>query len=199
MYFWSTNNSQEDGFTLLEVLVVMGSTILITTFLISSFARSRIDLTRAANTIAGDIRQAEEKAVSSAKYSGTLRCGYGINIQSANSYRMYTTPTAGATCSTQDRDYGGAGDSIVATYQLSDSKLVIAMPVPDIFFEPPDPRTYVCNSNPCGAADAGLGILPARITISAPGTNCVTNPNQCRSVCVYTSGKIETVSGQTCP
>lgn len=68
----------------------------------------------------------------------------------------------------------------------------------DIFFEPPEPKVFVCRpTNSCVSSDAALTVNPAILTIGRIGQTCAQSP--CKSICVYTSGRIEVAAGATCP
>lgn len=173
------------GFTLVEVLVVAAITGVITTFMLVNFQRSRLDLTLAANELVGSLRSAQTRALASARHdTGTglkIRCGYGIRYINTTSYAMYAGPDAASIdCSTLNKNFDGA-DSIIKTYVFTDVKVEFKSPFNDIFFEPPDPKTYLNN-------DSTLGLPPQAITLGKIGGTC---PNDCKTINVYTSGKIQ--------
>ena len=173
------------GFTLVEVLVVAAITGFITTFMLANFQRSRIDLTLAANEFVENLRSAQTRALASARYdTGTglrVRCGYGIHYISPGSYAMYTGPDASSVdCLTLNRNLDGA-DSTVLTKVFTDARVEFKSSFNDIFFEPPDPKTYINN-------ESTIGLPPQAITIGKIGGVC---PNDCKTINVYTSGKIQ--------
>lgn len=177
--------SDTRGFTLVEVAVVAVITGIITSFMLLNFQRSRIDLTLFSNEFVGSLRSAQNRALASARYdSGTgpkTRCGYGIRYVSPTSYSMYVGPDSSSVdCSTLNKNYDGA-DTIITTTVFTDARVEFKSPFNDIFYEPPDPKTYINN-------DSSLALPPQAITIGKIGGTC---PNDCKTTNVYTSGKIE--------
>jgi len=173
------------GFTLVEVLVVAAITGFISVFMLINFQRSRIDLTLTTNEMIGSLRVVQNKASASARYdSGAgqkIRCGYGIHYISPSSYALYTGPDASLVdCSTLNRNYDGA-DTIISTKVFTESRVEFKSSFNDIFFEPPDPKTYLNNNS-------SLALPPQAITIGKIGGVC---PADCKTIYVYTSGKIE--------
>ena len=176
---------RNNGFTLIEVLVVAAITGFVATFMLINFQKSRIDMTLTANEFVTGLRSAQSKAFASARYdTGTglkTRCGYGVHYISPTSYAMYVGPDAAlVNCSTLNKNYDGA-DSIISTNVFIDARVEFKSSFNDIFFEPPDPKTYLNN-------DSALGLPPQVITIGKIGDTC---PNNCKTINVYTSGKIE--------
>ena len=173
------------GFTLVEVAVVATITGVITTFMLLNFQRSRIDLTLTANEVVGSLRSAQSRALANARYdTGTglkIKCGYGIRYIGPGSYATYVGPDADSVdCSTLNRNYDAA-DSIITTRFFTDYRIEFKSAFSDIFFEPPDPKTYLNNNS-------ALGIPPQAITIGKIGGIC---PGDCKTINVYTSGRIE--------
>lgn len=170
------------GFTLIEVLVVAAITVIITGFLIANFSRSRVDLNQVALTTVDAIREAQSQALSGSLLRGTYRCGYGIHFESS-SYLLYAGPdSATVDCKTTDRNYNPGVDVVVRQAFLPSNVLEFVLPVPDIFFEPPNPTTYIGDSSAAG--------LSATITIHRAGAQCPSV--DCRVISVSTSGRIQT-------
>ena len=174
------------GFTLIEVAVVAVITGVITSFMLLNFQRSRIDLTLSTNEFIGNLRAAQARALASARYdSGSgpkIRCGYGIRYINSTSYSTYAGPDASSVdCTTLNRNYDVATDTIIMTRVFTDIRIEFKSSFNDIFFEPPDPKTYINN-------DSSLALPPMTISIGKIGGTC---PSDCRNIYVYTSGKIE--------
>ncbi|HTP56805.1 MAG TPA: type II secretion system protein [Candidatus Paceibacterota bacterium] len=170
------------GFTLIEVLVVAAITVMLTGFLIASFSRSRLDMNQVAAMMTDAIREAQADALSGSLVRGTFRCGYGVHFD-AGGYTIFAGPDAsqpGVDCSA-GRTYAGQGISAVSSALLPDPTLEIIQPVPDIFFEPPDPTTYIGGSSAPGTA--------VTINVHVKGAACP--GTDCRSIHVSTSGLIE--------
>jgi prepilin-type N-terminal cleavage/methylation domain-containing protein len=187
---------RNSGFTLIEVVVVMGIIGLLTTFLIANFSRTQLNLNQAAASMVADIRDIQTKAVTSTRYNGSSVCGYGISFIDATTFRIYTTTPSAANgnCSlntvVHNRNYE-AGDVNVRTVTLVDP-IQFTGAFADFFFEPPDPKTYIGNSSSLAAA-------PSRIRLRKAGGDCIGDPNSCYVICVHTSGRIDTAEGIICP
>ena len=175
----------KSGFTLIEVAVVATITGMITAFMLLNFQRSRIDLTLTTNELVGSLRSAQTRALASERHdTGTglkIRCGYGIHYIDQTSYALYVGPDAASvSCSALNKNYDSA-DTIILTSTFIDTRVEFKASFNDIFFEPPDPKTYLNN-------DSTLGLPPQAITLGKIGGTC---PNDCKTINVYTSGKIE--------
>lgn len=171
------------GFTLIEVLVVSAITVLITGFLVSNFSRTRVDLNQTTLLVQDAIRSAQSMALSGALFGrpGTYRCGYGIHFVS-DGYIVYAAPDASSIdCTTQDYMYTSGTDEIVQQSIFSNATIEIVQPLPDIFFEPPNPTTYINGSSAVGGS--------ADIYIRRKGSSCPSV--DCRTIHVTTSGQIQ--------
>lgn len=188
------------GFTLIEVLVVTAIIGLMSSFLISNFSKTRLDLFETTSMVTGDIRAVQAKAAASSKYKNQIRCGYGIHYVSPTSYILFAGPATGPTvdCTTKDKIYDATDPTeyiTVDTKNLFDSRVEIKNIGPDngfkdIFFEPPNPKSYINGFS-------GLTLSQA-IVIGKKNVAC--SATDCKTICVYNSGKIETLNGsQTCP
>ncbi len=171
------------GFTLIEVLVVAAITGIISTLMLLSFQRTRVDLNESGSVFVADLRAAQSKALASTKYdsgSGSkIRCGYGVHYVDSTSYSVYAGPDASsADCSSFNRNLDG-GDATVTTKVFGNEKVEFKATFNDIFWEPPYPYTYINNSS----ASASI-----TVTIGKKGGTC---PQDCKTINVSTSGKIE--------
>jgi len=177
------------GFTLIEVLIVAGITGFITTFLLLNFSRTRINFSEEANVFASKFRIAQTKAVSSTRLNNSIRCGYGIRYINNRSYAIYAGESASAfDCATQNKDYNPGGpdnDADVEIVNFADSRVEFKTVFRVIYFEPPDPKTFILDSGGTvhGEANYNLGI-----TVGKVGGAC---PQDCKTINVFTSGKIE--------
>lgn len=169
------------GFTLIEVLVVASITVIITGLMIANFSRSRVDLNQVVITTTDAVREAQALALAGSLVQGTYRCGYGVHF-TEDGYRIYAGPDANTTdCSTESRNFD-ASDATIRIAVLPNDVLEIVQPVPDIFFEPPNPTTFINNSSAAG--------VEAAISIRRKGATCP-GPD-CRTIYVTTSGQIQT-------
>lgn len=181
---------KKNGFTLVEVIIVAGITGFITTFLLINFSRTRINFAEETNIFISKARIAQTKTASSAKFKNSIRCGYGVRYINNRSYAIYAGENASVlNCSTQTKDYnptGGAdndADFEIATF--ADPRIEFKTVFRAIYFEPPDPKTYIIDSGGTvhGEANYSLGI-----TIGKIGGTC---PQDCKTITIFTSGKIE--------
>lgn len=173
----------EKGFTLIEVLVVAAITGVISTLMIINFQRTRIDLNESGGVLVADLRATQSKALASTKYdsgsSPKIRCGYGLHYVNLTSYSIYTGPDASSSnCKTLNRNLDGA-DAIVSTKVFGNEKVEFKAVFSDIFWEPPHPYTYINNSSVSASIN---------ITIGKKNGTC---PEDCKTINVSTSGKIE--------
>lgn len=172
-----------NGFTIIEILVVAGIIIFMTVSLITSFPRTRISLNEDVKLLVSNIRSAQTKAISSTKFNNKNPCGYGIKYDSPTQYSVYVgtdAEMAGTACAAVSKNYQSGQDSILSAFKLS-ANLQFTAQFADIFFEPPDPKTYFNN-------DGTLNTIPTAITLKKTGGAC---PNDCKTINVYKSGKIE--------
>ncbi len=171
------------GFTLVELLVVAAITGVISTFMLINFQRTRVDLTENASIIIADLRATQNKALASTKYnSGSgqkIRCGYGVHYINPTSYSIYVGPDASSNnCPSLNRNLDGA-DTTATTKKFENNKVEFKAIFSDIFWEPPHPYTYINNSSSSASIT---------ITIGKRGGTC---PQDCKTINVSTSGKIE--------
>lgn len=176
---WHTSSK---GFSLIEMLVVAGIIGILSSAIILNFSRSRFDINQSTSLTKATIRFAQAKSVASTLYNGFNPCGYGITRIDATRIAVYVGPNAATNnCATINKNYQ-AGRDIILTYQkFSDTRIEFKNNFSDIFFLPPDPKTYLNN-------DGTSSNTPLIITVGVAGTNCPTN---CKNVYVYPSGKIE--------
>lgn len=173
-------SSPRAGFTLIEILVVAGITGFIASAIIINFSRTRLDLNETASIFVSDTRIAQSQAASSTKYGGAIRCGYGIRYIDSTSYAVYAGPdTASADCAAQNKNFG-AEDTAISVKSFLDTRVEFKNSFYDIFFEPPDPKTYINNN-------ATLGISQT-ITLGKKNAVC---PSDCKTITIFTSGKID--------
>ncbi|MEK7138763.1 MAG: prepilin-type N-terminal cleavage/methylation domain-containing protein [Patescibacteria group bacterium] len=179
------------GFTLIEVLVVAAITGFITTFMLVNFSRTRINYLEESNILMSKLRIAQTKAISSTRFNNSIRCGYGVRYINTRSYAIYVGENASiASCSSQNKDYNPTGgnpdtDADVETVTFADPRIEFKNSFRAIFFEPPDPKTFIIDSGGTVHNEANY-ILP--ITIGKIGGRC---PQDCKNINVSTSGRVE--------
>lgn len=183
-----------EGITLVEILVVI-SIIGFTTVLVGrSLSRSQIDFQKIYGAILSDIRRAQSLASSSSRYNGVFRCGYGVHYENSTTYSLYVGPDASVSvCATDDSrlGLGDSGEIRIDDYafkMLLDQNAEFKNSFPDIFFKPPDPKTFINDQNILGSGPESI----AAITIGRKGVAC---SSECKTICVYSSGNIELRDG----
>lgn len=183
--------SEQKGFTLLEVVIVAGITGFITTFLLLNFSRTRINFSEETNTLMSKIRIAQAKTASSTRFNSSIRCGYGVRYINNRSYAIYVGESASAfDCSTQNKDYNPVSgnpdtDTDIETVNLADSRVEFKSVFRAIYFQPPDPKTFIIDS---GGTIHNEPNYSLSITLGKIGGTC---PQDCKTINVFTSGKIE--------
>ena len=185
----SVANNQR-GFTLVEVLIVAGITGFITTFLLLNFSRTRINLAEETSAFVSKLRIAQTKAVASTRFNSSIRCGYGVRYINNQSYAIYAGESTSAfTCTTQNKDYNPTGgldnDADVEMVNFADARVEFKTVFRAIYFEPPDPKTFVIDSGGTVHNEPNYGL---GITVGKIGGAC---PQDCKTINIFTSGKIE--------
>jgi prepilin-type N-terminal cleavage/methylation domain-containing protein len=170
------NNSK--GFTLVETIVVIAVVSILSIVMMANYqgSQKQQSVQRAAHQLAGDIRRAQNMAMASTEQGGVIPDGYGIYIiKNSNSYILFAD-----TNNNQSRN--GTGDEDIELINfISGVEVFNISPPPavhaDIFFEPPDPTTYINGNSSAGKQTT--------ITLKAQGTSYI------KTVTVKTSGQIE--------
>lgn len=188
----------QKGFTLIEMLVVAAILGIVSTFLLMNLGSSRVNLSAAGEKLIAEIRDVQFRASGNSRQGGALRCGFGItpDTNDRSAYFAYWGPDSSTTdCSAIDHNFLSGEDSTYVQQKFADWNIEFKEDIAgtifkDVFFMPPDPRTYIDNS-------ATLGTPPARLLFGIKGRTCTTT-KECRAVCIYPSGLIQLASGLTC-
>lgn len=189
----------QNGFTLVEMLVVAAILGVVATFLLMNLGSSRVNLSAVGEKLVAEIRDVQSRAIGNSFQGGRLRCGFGItpDLNDRSAYLAYWGPDAStANCLTIDHNFSSGEDSVYLQQKFADQNLefkddVAGTIFKDVFFMPPDPKTYIDNSSM-------LSTLPARILFGVRGRSCDTTQD-CRAICIYPSGLIQLVQGLVCP
>jgi len=174
---------RQAGFTLIEMVTVAGIIGFLSTSLVVNFSRTRIDVDQSANLVIATVREAQARAVSSTTYGGYSPCGYGIHYVSPTQLAIYIGQDASTVdCpNISNKNYQSGRDILLRAQSFNDPKIQFTSTFNDIFFLPPDPKTYLNNNS-------SLNQPPITIQIGPTGETCSTN---CRTISIYPSGKIE--------
>ncbi len=182
----SKNNN---GFTLVEVLVVTAIIATLSVALFFNFgttARNRTARSQVASIIVSDIRHAQSMALSGTRFNGNIFCGYGIHYVDHTTYLLYAGVDEGlARCQDANHNYQAGIDSVVQTQKLINQNMELRSSFLDIFFESPDPKTYINNS-----ASLTLPLPTATIIIQRTGQATCSIPQTCTQIDVSTSGQL---------
>jgi len=179
------------GFSLVEVIIVCA---IIATFSVAlilnfrAFPKNRIGRSQVASVVESDVRRMQAMAFAGSRFQGASVCGYGIHYNTITSYILYAGVLGGGItqCQNSNHNYQAGVDLIVETKNLPNSNMQIRSAFSDVFFESPDPKTYI-NNNPLLTGN------PITITIELRGqVNC--NQQSCTDVVVYPTGRINLIN-----
>lgn len=144
------NFVKKNGFTLIELIVVIGIVALLTVLILPNYGQGReqFALQRSAHKLAQDLRQAQEMAMSAKKFHDLIPPGgYGIYFDKTNLPQSYILF---ADCD-GDKEYDLTGNpcngySEKVSEQELEKKVKIknltASPL-NIVFTPPDPEVFI--------------------------------------------------------
>lgn len=154
----------QSGFTLIEVLVVLTITIMLSAFLIvyGSGSRQQISLSVEAAKITQVIMRAKSLAVSTFN-SPVLPCGYGVHFDySTGAYNIFQYQETSTSCAGLNPGFLMSSfppRQIIQQFQVDPNVRLIAgsKQVEDILFIPPNPRVIIWDGGSyLAASDDGL-------------------------------------------
>jgi len=170
----------KNGFTLVEVLVAVFIIGVLTMMMLLNYrtGQDQASLTRSAAAFETDVRRTQNLAVASQEFGGSIPCGYGIHYLGVRTFALYAGGLGGsANCQASNHNFQSGLDSVYQDMKIIEPGVVFKSAFPDIFFEPPDPTTYINNSRSAGVS----------ITIEL----CLeTDLNTCRNLIIDTAGRI---------
>lgn len=169
------------GFTLIELLIAFFIIGILSVFILNNFrgGQAEATLTRAIAMIESDIRRTQNLAIAVKEFAGTIPCGYGIKYKNNRHYQIYVGKRGGATnCQLTNHNFEPNIDQIYEDdIKIIEKDVVFKNSFSDIFFEPPDPTTYINNQKSLG--------------ISTTIEICLeTDLTKCKKLIIETGGKI---------
>jgi len=168
------------GFTLIEVLVATFIIGVLSAVILLNFrtGQNQASLTRSAAAFETEIRKAQSMAVASSEFEGSIPCGYGLHYIDNRNYSLYAGRLGGAAnCQASDHNFQSGTDSVYQNLKIIEQRAVFKNSFSDIFFEPPDPATYINNSRAAGASTVIELCLETDLTV-------------CRNLTVDMAGRI---------
>lgn len=130
----------------------MGVLAIVSSFVFASVGKKQQDATRAAQTLALDIRSAQNKSLAP---TDSPVCVYGVKIQSPTTYDVYYDPACAG-----GRQFDAGTSVIVDSVTLESGITISNFFGQDIAFEAPEPITYL---------DGVTGASPLTIVLSGQG------------------------------
>lgn len=178
-----------EGFTLIEMLVVMAIIAIMSVALILNFresSRTKNTLQRESLAIVAALRQAQSLSVASAKFNNIAPCGYGLHYDPTSKLPIvFFRPKSGGNCSLA-RKYDSSVDLEYSKVRFQSVSVEIKAPIfYDVYFQPPDPKTYINDVDPYIFGAVGTDVI-----IGFSDRACSSSPN-CRKISVYPTGRIE--------
>ncbi len=133
----------ESGFTLIELITIIGVLGLLTSIMIV-FGRSsgkQIVLFREQAKVIGVLAQAKSLAIQAKIAAEGTPCAYGVSfLASENKYILFKD--LNADCASSDRRYSGAGET-VSEYSLDPLVQFQNLAITDVAFIPPNPDVVI--------------------------------------------------------
>ncbi len=172
--------NQHKGFSLIEMIVVLGIIAVLGTMLKLNFRSSATNTAarhQTAFTVVSDIRRAQSMAVSGSGYQGTPACGFGVHYVSPTSYLLFARKLVGGVCSAGTNIYPAATDSIVETKILQNPSMSFkAPPFADLYFEVPYAKAYLGGSSALG------GVVTLQVVVTGQASGTLLSVNQSGSI-----------------
>jgi prepilin-type N-terminal cleavage/methylation domain-containing protein len=184
------------GFSLIELLVVIGIFIVITSVILANNSKfnSSVLLGNMAYDIALSIREAQVYGLSTQVYSNQFSVGYGIHFQGNNTYVLFADRN-----SPPNKRYESATDGIVQTYTVGRGNVIknycgiktdgtkecsdnaAAITHLDIGFLRPNPDSTITGDSASAYSSGTITVVgqsgeTRTISIQSTGQISVTNP-----------------------
>ena len=177
---FKTKKNNSKGFTLVETIVVVAVVSILSIVMLASHqgSQKQQSVQRAAHQLAGDIRRAQNMAMASVEHEDAIPDGYGIYIEkNDSSYILFADGNGNQKWNSEPPDFMVEEINLPSNVEISDISPAPGNHV-SIFFEPPDPITYI-NGDSSAGTDTTITLIFDGIA------------SYCKEVTVKTSGQIE--------
>ena len=133
--------SKARGFTIIEIVVILGIIALLTSSLIlySRSGERQVILFREQSRIISALSRAKSLALATFGQPD-VPCGYGVHFEARRTFLIFKDLSFD--CATSDHRYSG-GEEVVESFELSPVISFDALPITDVVFIPPDPTVIL--------------------------------------------------------
>lgn len=131
------------GFTIIEILVILGVLSLISTILIINThgGEQQVILFKEQTRIISIFSRAKSLSIATFGETGTsIPCGYGVHFEAPNIFRIFKD--LAPDCKDSDQKYSGAAE-IYESFQLDSVIKFDSLNFSDVLFIPPDPSVVI--------------------------------------------------------
>ena len=167
------NNIILRGYTLIELLMVIAITSIVSTVIINSFSTSRIkgDLDAAGREVVTIMRQAQNDALTGRQYIANKQpCRFQVSWDTSTYTNTFWYLDASGVCNTS---------SVIKSYTLKNNTVFSS--TDNLYFTPPHGTAFFTNAAAASSATE------------------ITKEGSSQVVCVYATGLINSYVGSTCP
>lgn len=132
---------KNNGFTLVELLVVIFIVGLFSGIILAGYNQSRKNnaVNNATQLLAVNLQRAQNLALAGKAQGAIIPAGYGFYSQSAGQYLLFYNTG-------NNKQYNSGNSVVLETIVLSDG-VSLSPSGQSVFFIPPDPTTYLNNAN----------------------------------------------------
>jgi len=132
------------GYTLVELLVVLGVTVLLSSLLIvySHEGERMGNIMRVRAQVVADINRAKNLAITARDWNGEKTCGYGVYFDTKNNQYIIFTDPSSANCGASDHLRNSSGQNDVEVIKVPQKFQLMETNVQQVFFMPPNPTVF---------------------------------------------------------
>src|SRR3989344_625961 len=132
------------GFTIIEILIVIGVIVSLVSILLlyGRNGENQLILFKEQSKLVSTVYRAKSMSIETFS-DPSPPCGYGIHFDLPSSYFIYRDMPPLTGCKDSDKKYADTGviDEVVERYTLSPQVSLGPLPITDVLFIPPDPKT----------------------------------------------------------